>query len=275
MKVYSLSGRSGTGKSFQAINLCKEKNIESIIDDGLFIYRNKVISGISAKRQRTIIQAVKTAIFSDDDKAEEAKAAIARMNPESLLVIGTSDEMIDRIVARLELPEPSERIYIEDITTEEERVIARKQRKEMGQHVIPAPTFQLRKQFSGYFMKPMRIFREFGPKGQHWKETAEKSVVRPSYSYMGKYNISEKVMSDIIDCIGADMGCIHQTDKVLIKEKREMSNEGIELEIAVNMDYGEDLMGKAETFQTRVANEIEEMTAFNVNKVDVEVKDII
>ena len=275
MKVYSLSGRSGTGKSFQAINLCKEKNIESIIDDGLFIYRNKVISGISAKRQRTIIQAVKTAIFSDDDKAEEAKAAIARMNPESLLVIGTSDEMIDRIVARLELPEPSERIYIEDITTEEERVIARKQRKEMGQHVIPAPTFQLRKQFSGYFMKPMRIIREFGPKGQYWKETAEKSVVLPSYSYMGKYNISEKVMSDIIDCIGADMGCIHQADKVLIKEKREMSNEGIELEIAVNMDYGEDLMGKAETFQTRVANEIEEMTAFNVNKVDVEVKDII
>ena len=52
MKVYSLSGRSGTGKSFQAINLCKEKDIESLIDDGRFIYRNKVISGISAKRFR-------------------------------------------------------------------------------------------------------------------------------------------------------------------------------------------------------------------------------
>ena len=113
MKVYSLSGRSGTGKSFQAINLCKEKNIEGIIDDGLFIYRNKVISGISAKRQRTIITAVKAAIFSDDERAEEAKESIARMKPESLLIIGTSDEMIDKIVARLELPEPSERIYIE------------------------------------------------------------------------------------------------------------------------------------------------------------------
>ena len=98
MKVYSLSGRSGTGKSFQAINLCKEKNIEGIIDDGLFIYRNKVISGISAKRERTIITAVKAAIFADDERAQEAKDAIARMNPESLLVIGTSDEMIDRIV---------------------------------------------------------------------------------------------------------------------------------------------------------------------------------
>ena len=98
MKVYTLSGRSGTGKSFQAINLCKERNIESIIDDGLFIYRNKVISGISAKRERTIIRAVQAAVFDDDDRAEEAKAAIARMKPNSILIIGTSDRMVDKII---------------------------------------------------------------------------------------------------------------------------------------------------------------------------------
>lgn len=274
MKVYSLSGRSGTGKSFQAINLCKEKNIESIIDDGLFIYRNKVISGISAKRQRNIIEAVKTAIFHDDEKAEEAKAAIARMDPNSLLVIGTSDEMIDRIVARLQLPEPSERIYIEDITSEEERVIARKQRKEMGQHVIPAPTFQLKKQFSGYFMKPMKILKDFGPRG-HWKENAEKSVVRPAFSYLGKYNISEKVMSDIIGCISEDMGGIHQVDMVHVAEKRDVKNEGIELEVVIDMDYGWDLPSKAQQFQARIAEEVEGMTAFNVNKVDIEVHEVL
>ena len=145
----------------------------------------------------------------------------------------------------------------------------------MGQHVIPAPTFQLRKQFSGYFMKPMRILKEFGPKGQHWKDTAEKSVVRPSYSYMGKYNISEKVMSDIIDCISVDMGCLRQSDKLLIKENREMRNEGIELDVSIDMDYGDDLPGKAQTFQARIADEIEGMTAFNVNKVNIEVKDIV
>ena len=275
MKVYSLSGRSGTGKSFQAINLCKEKNIESIIDDGLFIYRNKVISGISAKRQRTIITAVKAAIFADDERAEEAKEAIARMKPESILIIGTSDEMIDKIVARLELPEPSERIYIEDITTEEERGIARKQRKEMGQHVIPAPSFQLRKQFSGYFMKPMRLFKEFGPKGDHWKDTAEKSVVRPDYSYMGKYKISEKVMSDIIGCIKDDSENICAVDDVMVKENRDMRNEGIELQVAIDMEYGDGLPAKVEKFQSRIADEIEGMTAFNVNKVDITVKDIV
>ena len=275
MKVYSLSGRSGTGKSFQAINLCKEKNIEGIIDDGLFIYRNKVISGISAKRERTIITAVKAAIFADDDRAQEAKDAIARMNPESLLVIGTSDEMIDRIVARLELPEPAERIYIEEITTEEERGIARKQRKEMGQHVIPAPSFQLRKQFSGYFMKPMRLFKEFGPKGDHWKDTAEKSVVRPDYSYMGKYKISEKVMSDIIGCIKEDSDNICAIDDVMVKENRDMRNEGIELDLTIGMEYGDNLPAKVQKFQTRVADEIEGMTAFNVNTVNITIKDIV
>ena len=53
MKVYALSGKSGTGKSFQAMNLCNRLNIESIIDDGLFIFHNRVEAGISAKRQET------------------------------------------------------------------------------------------------------------------------------------------------------------------------------------------------------------------------------
>ena len=63
MKIYTLVGKSGTGKSHHATELCKNKNIESIIDDGLFIYRNNVIAGTSAKRQDTKIGAVKTALF--------------------------------------------------------------------------------------------------------------------------------------------------------------------------------------------------------------------
>ena len=64
MEVYALIGKSGTGKSFQAMNLCKQYNIESIIDDGLFIYKSTVVEGVSAKRAETKIGAVKTALFS-------------------------------------------------------------------------------------------------------------------------------------------------------------------------------------------------------------------
>lgn len=73
MDVYTLVGKSGTGKSFHAMNLCKKLGVEAIIDDGLFIYKNSVIAGVSAKRQDTKIGAVKTAAVP---KRRDAKASI-------------------------------------------------------------------------------------------------------------------------------------------------------------------------------------------------------
>lgn len=67
--------------------------------------------------------------------------------------------MADKIAARLELPEISERIYIEDITTDDERKIAQKQRLVEGKHVIPVPTLQLKRDFAGYFLDPMKLWR--------------------------------------------------------------------------------------------------------------------
>lgn len=49
MKVYSFTGKSGTGKSYQAIRVAKEKGIPALIDDGLLIYKNKIVAGRSAK----------------------------------------------------------------------------------------------------------------------------------------------------------------------------------------------------------------------------------
>ena len=94
MKVYALVGKSGTGKSYQAQNLCRKLKIRGIIDDGLFIYENKVISGISAKRQDTKIGAVKTALFHTDEHQAEVAAGIRKINPDKILIIGTSDGMV-------------------------------------------------------------------------------------------------------------------------------------------------------------------------------------
>lgn len=268
MKVYGLIGKSGTGKSFQAMNLCKAMNIESIIDDGLFICRNKVAAGISAKRQETKVGAVKAALFNSDEHRDEVVSAIKKIKPSSILIIGTSDKMVDKIAKRLEVGKIGKRIYIDDITTEAERAIARKQRDEMGQHVIPVPTFQLKRQFSGYFMLPMRmLLKELGP----WRDISEKSVVRPTYSYMGEYKISDKVMTDIIECIrneSPDVMEILRTGVVPMQE-------GIDVFVIANFRYGADLPESAGKFQKDVVQKIEEMTSFNVNKLDLEVKDII
>ena len=103
MKVYGLIGKSGTGKSYQAINVCKEYDIESIIDDGLFICRNKVMAGISAKRQPTKIGAVKTALFSTDEHMEEVRDKIKKIKPSSILIIGTSDGMVDKMLEEYDI----------------------------------------------------------------------------------------------------------------------------------------------------------------------------
>ncbi|MDD4199887.1 MAG: hypothetical protein PHS19_00705 [Eubacteriales bacterium] len=274
MKVFSLSGKSGTGKSFQAVNLCKQRNIQGIIDDGLFICRNKVVAGISAKRQPTKITAIKTALFFEDEHCKEVREAISRTDLKSILVIGTSDEMVDKIIARLELPEPQERIYIEDITSDEERVTATKYRNELGQHVIPAPTFQIKRQFSGYFMSPMRIFRDIGSL-YPWRDVSEKSVVRPSYSYLGRYNISEKVLADIVDCIQEESSTVYEVIKVIVTQQQEVASEGIGIYVAANFKYGENLPKAAEKFQRDIANKIEDMTAFYVFRVDLDIRNVI
>ncbi|MDO4553403.1 MAG: hypothetical protein Q4C22_07715, partial [Bacillota bacterium] len=180
MKIYGLVGKSGTGKSFHAMTLCQDKNIDGIIDDGLFIIGSGVAAGTSAKRQTTKVGAIKTALFTDPAHKESVTAKIAELQPESLLVLGTSEEMVQKIAARLELPEIEEFIPIESITTERERAEALQQRKEKGKHVIPAPTFQIKREFSGYFVDPLRIFRS-----REKPQDGERTVVRPTFSYLG------------------------------------------------------------------------------------------
>ncbi len=171
MKVYGLVGKSGTGKSYQAMNLCKDMNIESIIDDGLYIYGNAILEGISAKRQSSKIAAIKTALFTDAEHRQAVLDKIMEVSPESLLILGTSEKMIYRIAERLGLPDLKKMIYIEEITTEEERETARRQRHEMGKHIIPVPTFQLKREFSGYFLDPLRIIRGWrGGEGFHFRK---------------------------------------------------------------------------------------------------------
>lgn len=268
MKVYTLTGKSGTGKSYQAINLCREKNIESIIDDGLFIYRNRVEAGISAKRQKTTVGAIKTALFTLDDHAESVASKIAEVQPESLLIIGTSDRMTDKIVARLGLPDVDERIYIEDITSEEERRIADKQRHVLGKHIIPVPTLQLKRDFAGYFLDPMRIFRgiKLGK-----AEYSEKTVVRPTFSYMGEFFISDMVMIDIAKGVAREADGVAGVMRV--DENTEPDN--LIMDVAIAIRDGIEIWETAISYQERFAEIVESMTAFNVVRVNVEVRGIV
>lgn len=272
MRIYTLVGKSGTGKSFHAMDLCREKNIQAIIDDGLFIYKNTVIEGVSAKRASTKIGAVKKALFIDEEECARMRKAIQKAEPESILILGTSDAMADQIMERLELgtlPEDSQnRIRIEDITTEKERRRARQQREQLGKHVIPASSLQLKRNFAGYFMDPLRFFR--GKVEGADERTEERTVVRPTYSYLGEYILSERVIDDIISCVASS----HRAAGRVIYVGHSTQPESYELFVVLKIRHGYAIWETAAKIQSEIKDMIEQMTAFNVSSVDIEIRGI-
>ena len=128
MEIISFTGKSGTGKSYNAIRVCRENNIDAIIDDGLLIYKGRIVAGSSAKKCELKAAAMRTALFNYEDQRKAVQEKLAELQPERLMVIGTSERMADWITDALELPRASRRIHIEDVTTEEDRQKANESR---------------------------------------------------------------------------------------------------------------------------------------------------
>ena len=138
MKVVAFVGPSGTGKSHRAIGIAHKNNCDAIIDDGLLIKGTKILAGTSAKNETNRIQAVKRAIFTEEDHAEAVRQALAGNDVRRLLILATSDNMIEKIVKRLELPEPEKTVYIQQIASKQEIKKAKQARLRARTMVIPA-----------------------------------------------------------------------------------------------------------------------------------------
>lgn len=197
MRVLAFVGPSGTGKSYRAQMVAGENNISYIIDDGLLVNGNEVVAGESAKKAPTKIETVKHAIFIDEKERKDMVKAIKRFKPESILILGTSDGMVEKIAANLELPKIEKTIYINEVATKDEMETARNIRVTQGKHVIPVPTFEIKKDFSGYILDPLQIFKSKGSGKAPY--ISEKSIIRPTFSYLGNFTISDTVFRQIVE----------------------------------------------------------------------------
>ncbi|MDO5331730.1 MAG: hypothetical protein Q4E99_03540 [Bacillota bacterium] len=236
--------------------------IPALIDDGLFIFENSVVAGVSAKKQPTKLSAIKTAIFQDPTKAEEMHQAILDANPNAILILGTSDKMVDQIAERLGLPEVEEHIHIEDVVSEKKIQLAQKFRNVDGMHTIPAPTMQLKKQFSGFLLNARRAFRMTG------KTSDEKTIVRPTYSFLGNYEVSARVITDIAEKIVKETPGVAQ----LLWVASTNTDDGIIIKAIILCARGAKVKTTARAFQGQLAEAVKYMTEFNILKVDVEVR---
>ena len=248
--------------------VASEKDIKFIIDDGLLIMDNKVIAGESAKKAPTKVGTVKHALFYEKEERDNIIKALRKYRPQSILILGTSDGMVKKIAANLELPEISETIYITDVATEQEMETARRIRVTEGKHVIPVPTFEIKKDFSGYLLDPLQIFKSKG-KGEK-PYVSEKSIIRPTFSYLGNFTISDTVFRQILEYLAVQTPAIYK----ILKTRVENYGEGAKLYMEVTIMYGYNVVDGIKEFKKKARKEIEKLTAMNVVNLEVVAKNI-
>lgn len=268
MKVYAFVGPSGTGKSYRAQMVAGEKNIHYIIDDGLLINENEVIAGESAKKAPTKIETVKKALFLNENEKKIIQEAFKKYKPDSILILGTSDGMVEKIAENLGLPKITETVYITDVATEQEMEMARKMRVTEGKHVIPVPTFEIKKDFSGYLLDPLQIFKSKG-KGEK-PYISEKSIIRPTFSYMGNFTISDAVFRQLAEYLATKTSEIYK----VLRTRVEKYEDGISIYMEVTVVYGYNVRDALKEFKRKAIQEIENFTAMNINKMEVIAKNV-
>lgn len=269
MKVIGFIGPSGTGKSHRASWVAREHGTDYIIDDGLLIKGNTIIAGVSAKRESTKIASVKRALFTDQKHAEDVVNALKNYDAKILLIIGTSDGMVEKIAERLGISPVDEKVYITDVASEYEIKQALSTRREQGKHVIPVPTFEIKKDFSGYFLDPLQIFRRKG-KGSY-QLVGEKSVVRPTFSYMGNYTISDYTIYQIVEYVTSNIEGVSKISRF----RAENRPDGIYIEMDLVLIYGYMIKKLLREVQEQVSEQIKHLTALNIKRMNVVAKSLI
>lgn len=269
MEVYALVGPSGTGKSHRAVMLAGNLGCEVIIDDGLIIKRNRIIAGVSAKKQPTRIGAIKTALFTNPEHRKAASAAILGQAPAGILILGTSRGMAERIAGGLGLPDIKDYIFIDQIASAKEIRKARIMRTQHSKHVIPAPIIEVKKSFPESIINPLQVFmRRKGSKGR--RSWSEQSVVRPTFTLYGKFTISQGALGSIATYAAAAVpGVLAVKHAHIIREGQDVT---IELAVAANLEYRLDELSRE--VQKVVKGQLEKMTGLTVQHVNVTVADI-
>ncbi|MDR1444494.1 MAG: hypothetical protein LBI94_06410 [Treponema sp.] len=285
IKVYALVGESGTGKSFRAKLVAQRHGIDYIIDDGLLIKDTRILAGHSAKTEKTFMAAVKVALFDAKGHRDDVARKLQGEKIRKVLILGTSEKMVNKIAARLQLPIPAKIIKIEDIASQDEIEKAIRTRKIEGKHVIPVPSIEVKRSYPNIFYDAIRVLQKkkkttgISPAGAgpdsgrigFIPKVLEKSVVRPEYSKRGKVIITEAALSQmVIHCVDEYNGEI-RIKKISIKD----DEIGYRLVITIDVPYGIQLGGNIHELQQYIIDNIERYTNILIEEVNIIIDKII
>lgn len=272
--VIAFIGPSGSGKSTRAIQVARDNAIYFIIDDGLLINGSRIIAGASAKKAKTKLDSVRQALFADKSRSEMMRRALAEHLPTTIMILGTSDAMLEKICDNLWLPQPAMLIRIEDISTEDEMQQAKQTRLAEGLHTIPVPSMEIKHEFSGYFSDPLNRIRRRLDRERGVPTIApeiERTMVRPTFSSLGSYSISDEALLDLVRIILRKIPGVHD----VIRFRTEKRVYGFALSVDLELIYGYNAQDTLLAAQERIGRYIEEYSSINTVAVDVRARRLV
>ena len=264
MKVYALVGPSGTGKSHRARVLSHEYGISLIIDDGLLIWNGRILAGKTAKKEKTKVGAIKTALFYEDKLVEETKKGIEYSGENEILILGTSLRMVEFIVKRLDLGGIDEIIDIKNIASKQEISAAKDVRAKEGKHVIPVPEIEVQSLFPGHIIDVLEIFSSRFSN----KEKKESSIVRPKFSFDGELIIYDKVIVKTIEYyLKNNFSEITNINNIKVDKKKF----GLEVELELTLKYGVIIPDYIAKMKDSLTNKLENFSGVKIQNMAVSI----
>ena len=273
MEVIAFIGPTGTGKSHRASKVGHDCGADVLIDDGILIKDNRIIAGSSAKYESNKIRSVKKAIFIDEEHAKEVREALQQLNVSKVLVLGTSRNMVDRIVHALQLPPVSKVIRIQDVSTPAAIMKARETRLTQNKHIVPVPKIELQPHFPNFMIDPMRLFNKTPRQPRY--HFGEVSVVRPNrFSVFGKLIITERAVAMIVREELLKDPALVAVSRITVKNM-ENPERGLVLKLNVTVRYGVNIPEVVHAAQDRIKTQVEYMTWMTVSDVNIYVQGIV
>lgn len=95
-------------------------------------------------------------------------------------------------------------------------------------------------------------------------------IIRPTFSYMGNFTISDNVFRQIMEYIANKTKAIHKVSKLRVDN----TPEGPSIYVEVIIVYGANVIDAMKEFKQKSIKEIENLTAMNVQRLDIVAKGI-
>lgn len=286
LQVFAFFGPSGTGKSFRAKLVAQKYHIKAIIDDGLLIYEDNILAGHSAKLEDSYMGAVRVALFDDKKHRDSVALAIQQKQLKKILLLGTSEKMVNKIAMRLQLPLPEKYIRIEDIATPQQIEEARISRQIEGKHVIPVRAYEVKEdgKYSRIFVTKVKVrlskkkfFRHFFKNEEKKNQLEvnaklfEKSVVRPAFSVTARKNISHAHLASLAAGAIAVFNSTIRLKSLNIKADKT----GYRFFVTIDVPFGEPLTELSKNLKAYVTSSIEKKTGILLEDISIIVDHVL